>query len=374
MHRVPKQASQEPENSPAQLEHDFEPISFEDMEGWRSDDHEAALSCFRVTARRLSLQPYPTGRLGVTSAALAWTAKAIAESGLSARQSFEACFTPYRLLTSRKRGYVTGYFEPEIDASPIRTGEFTYPLYRRPDDLVEIDETNRPQDWDPGIHFGRESGSGVKLYPDRAAIDAGALAGKNLEIAWLRDAVEAFFVHVQGSARLIMTNGETWRVGYAGKSGHAYSSIGRLLIEAGEIPKSEMSMVTLREWLKMDHSRAAHWMARNRSYIFFSRLQDANPDLGPVGAAGVALTAGRSLATDHRIHTYGTPVWIATKRSLPHEADPFRRLLIAQDTGSAITGPGRGDLFIGSGREAGELAGSISHECDFIVFMPRKTP
>ena len=179
-------------------------------------------------------------------------------------------------------------------------------------------------------------------------------------LAWIESPVDGFFVHIQGSARLQMPDGEIWRISYAGKSGHPFTPIGAWLVANGHLTREDVTMDTIRDFLLADEKRARELMNRNRSFIFFQRTTQENPDLGPVAAAGVALTPGRSLAIDHRLHTFGTPIFVATHEPLPQQSAPFRRLMLAQDTGSAIIGPARGDLFIGSGREAGSVAGGSS--------------
>ena len=357
----------------------LEPTGFDAIEGWAGDDHAAALSCFRVSARRMLEQPYRTRSLGIDSGRLARIAGlALADAPVSAnataaRQFFEHHFRPYRIVPGGGgSGFVTGYFEPELPASPVRTDRFTYPLYRRPPDLVDIDDATRPAGMDPSFRFARKTGSGLAEYFDRGEIEAGALTGLGLELAWLESPVDGFFVHIQGSARLAMVDGSVMRVSYAGKSGHPYTAIGALLVETGEMRREDVTMATLRDWLRANPERGSALMARNRSFIFFAESQVSDPALGPVGAAGVPLTAGRSIALDHTVHTFGTPVWIATREPLPDESRPFRRLMIGQDTGSAIVGPARGDLFIGSGEEAGTIAGAIRHRADFVVLVPGK--
>ncbi len=350
------------------------PIDYAQIAGWPDDDHVAALACFRISARRMVERPYTTKALGVDARGLAAAGRRALELGEvgaeAARAFFERNFCPRRIRPDSGSGFVTGYFEPELAASPVRTPRFAWPLYRRPEDLVDIDDATRPPALDPSFMFARRTAAGLEEYYDRAAIEAGALAGRSLELAWLESPIDAFFVHIQGSARLTMPDGEVWRISYAGKSGQPFTPIGALLISMGELRREDVTMDTIRAWLEADLARARQLMAKNRSFIFFQRVAQDDPALGPVAAASVALTPGRSLAVDHRLQTFGAPVWVATDAPLPHERQPFRRLMIAQDTGSAIVGPARGDLFIGSGREAGTIAGSIRHPADFIVLAP----
>ncbi|MFZ1814858.1 MAG: MltA domain-containing protein [Rhizobiaceae bacterium] len=354
------------------------PVAFEQISGWLDDDHAEALACFRNSARRLLVQTYSTKALGIGSEALAGIArKALDENGLAigtrneARAFFERHFLPVR-IGEPDSGFVTGYFEPELEASPVRTPRFTYPLYGRPSDLVDIDDQSRPSYLDPSMNFARRTSTGLEPYPDRSAIEAGFLAGKGHEIVWLENEIEGFFVHVQGSARLAMPDGGVKRVNYAAKNGHPYTAIGKFLVETGAIELQDMTMQRLRAWLDKDPARAGDLIRRNRSFIFFSMAHETDSGLGPVGAASIPLMAGRSLAIDRTLHTFSTPVWVSVQDRLDDTGEkPWRALMVAQDTGSAIIGPSRGDIFFGSGARAGQLAGKIRHKADFIALIPR---
>jgi membrane-bound lytic murein transglycosylase A len=349
-------------------------LAFDDVPGWGHDHHAAALRCFNRTANRFA-EACPVAdsaerRLLRRIAEAAAGIVTAAPSDAAARRFFETYFSPTRTPDAAVDGFVTGYFEPVLHASPVLTDRYRHPLYARPADLVEFDETTRPEGWPDELRYARRTATGPMPYHDRAEIDGGAIGGRGLEIAWLDNAVDLFFVHVQGSACLEMTNGERWRVTHVAKNGHRYTSIGALLVQSGAIPSRAMSMATLREWLFADLDRANRVMARNRSYIFFRRLDE--PGLrGPLGSADVELMPGRSLAVDPSFHSYGAPVWVATREPVPGQDGPFNRLLIAQDSGSAIKGPKRGDIFFGSGDSAGAVAGAVRHDCDFIVLRPR---
>jgi len=352
---------------------------FGGIEGWAEDDHAAALACFRISARRMTERQYTTKALGVDAAALALVGgRALAlrpaelGSAAAARDFFEMHFTPRHVVPPTGSGFVTAYYEPEVEASPTRTERFAHPLYRRPPDLIDIDEA--PAGWNPEFRFARQTRDGPVEYHDRAAIEAGALSGRGLELAWIESGVDAFFIHIQGSARLTMIDGSVMRISYAGKSGHPFTAIGRLLADEGEMAREDVTMATIRAWLAADPARGRAMMDRNRSFIFFAPTSGADPALGPVAAASVPLSPGRSLAIDHRLHTFGTPVFVATHAPLEGQSRPFRRLMVAQDTGSAIVGPARGDLFIGSGEEAGAVAGAVRHAADFTVLVPLPEP
>jgi membrane-bound lytic murein transglycosylase A len=358
----------------------LETLQFSDLDEWLKEDHSAALSCFRVSAKRMAAKPYSTKKLGIDADLLAIAGKAALaledselRDGERARRFFEDWFLPHRIIPhqNQAKGFVTGYFEPETEASPVQTARFQYPVLSKPDDLVTIDDDTRPDHMDPTFFFAKKNDSGLSEYFDREAIENGVLAGQGLEIFWLESRVELFFIHIQGSARLKLPNGETKRISYSAKSGHPFTAIGKLLIEKGALTLETVSMQSIRQWL-LDHpDQADGMMRRNRSYIFFQEIDHPQPDMGPVAAAGIPLTPGRSLAVDHRLQTFGTPIWISTRKPLPGSSVPFNRLMMAQDTGSAIVGPVRGDLYMGTGYEAGEIAGRIKQEADFVAFIPR---
>ncbi|MGI9351600.1 MAG: murein transglycosylase A [Rhizobiaceae bacterium] len=356
----------------------WKPTSFDTLQGWADDDHLAALSCFRMSAKAFQKSAFVSRDAVNPSAELL----KIAEISLSfepdkvgateAREFFESYFQPTML--ERKTGFVTAYFEPEVEASRTRTEEFSYPLYRRPNDLVKLDSLDRPPGISNTLEYARKTKNGLVEYYDRKEIDLGALKNRGLELFWLRSPVDGFYIHVQGSARLQLQDGTVSRVSYAGKTGHPYTSIGKKLVERDIMTPEQANMINIRAWLAEDDNRALELLHQNRSFIFFTELEGHEPDFGPIAAAGVQLTPGRSIAVDKTEHAYGTPVWIQTDTPLPGDTDPFRRLMIAQDTGSAIVGPKRGDIFIGSGSEAGLIAGSVRHEAEFAVLIPRIRP
>jgi membrane-bound lytic murein transglycosylase A len=242
----------------------------------------------------------------------------------------------------------------------------------RPADLV----TRMPgDDWpgvDPALTSARRTPSGLQAYPDRAAIDAGALEGQRLEILWLRDPVDRFVMQVQGSARIKLADGPVLRLAYAGRNGHAYSSLGRIVSREQGIPPEQMTMDRLIAFLKADAPRAAALIARNRSFVFFRRADELAPELGPIGGEGVPLTPMLSVAADRSIWPYGLPVVLSGQLPLTAGgAEPLARAAIIQDTGSAIVGPARIDLFFGSGDAAGHRAGLTRHPLDLFALWPR---
>lgn len=354
----------------------FSACSFDALTGWERDDHGAAFTAFRRCAFRVLEKPYRSGKLGIDHQAFADAyaiARDIAEpTAEQARSFFERHFVACRVAADGGgRGFVTGYYEPIAEASPVGTENCRYPLYARPGDLVDIDDGNRPPGLEAGFAFARRDGQKLCEYHDRAAIEQGALAGRGLEIAWLADPVEVFFIHVQGAARLVFPDGGQMRVTYAAKSGHPFTGPGGILADLGEIPRSEVTMQSIRAWFSASPERVNEILWQNRSFIFFREAPVDDPALGPVAAAKVPLTPGRSIAVDRLLHTFGTPFFIHAPEVVQFGGAPFSRLMIAQDTGSAITGAARGDLFAGSGEAAGEIAGVIRHDADFFALVPR---
>ena len=354
----------------------FREVSWNNLAGWRADALDQAFAAFQRSAFQVLQKPYRSGALGVEFEAFAHAYRdarsVINLSTEDARRFFERHFVPCRIeLADNERGFVTGFYEPEVEASPVRSGQFQYPLLSRPSDLVDVNDTNRPEGFDPYFAFGRQTQEGVTEFFDRAAIEQGALNGRGLEMAWINDPVDVFFIHVQGAARLNMTDGSVKRVTYAAKSGHRFSGAGRFLAELGEIPLAEVTMQSIRRWFRDNPGRINEILWQNRSFIFFREAPVEDPALGPVAAAKVPLTPGRSVAVDRLLHTFGTPFFIDAPLLDAFDSEPFRRLMIAQDTGSAITGAARGDLFTGCGDAAGEIAGVIRHPADFYVLAPK---
>lgn len=344
------------------------PVAFHDIEGWPGEAAAEALVPFLGTCAALPAwgADRPLGgvgelaRLGGRVAAFAAAcaeaetlAEALrhagpptaAEQHALARRFFERRFRPYAIGT----GTMTGYYEPELRAAEYAVGAFQVPLYVLPPPS-------------PG-----------ETLPDRAAIEAGALADRGLELAWVDDAVDAFFLHIQGSGRLRLHDGRSLRVGFAGRNGHPYRPIGKPLIDGGFVAREAMSMQAIRAWLAAaPPGDAAALLRHNPSYVFFRVLEGLPPDHGAPGALGVPLTPGRSLAVDPAFIPFGAPVFAATRD--PVDGSPIRRLLHAQDTGGAIRGAARGDLFWGWGAAAATRAGMMREPAELFVLVPREPP
>lgn len=349
------------------------PIPFADLPGWAVDDHAAAFAAFRrgcAAVRGRGAKPVrgpadPKRLAAVCAEAL----REGAASAATARRFFESRFVAVELS---EPGFLTGYYEPELAGSLAPSPAFPAPLYRVPADLMPIPAGARSD----GVTAGRRTGGGRLVpYDDRAAIDAGSLAGRGLELVYLADPVTAFFVHIQGSARIRLGDGRILRVGFAAKNGWPYTPIGRILIERGEIARADMTAARLEAWLRAHPAEAPALMRANRSYIFFRPVEGLDPALGPVGALGVQLTPGRSLAVDPAELPLGLPVFLDAALPLGPGGGtvPVRRLTVAADTGSAIRGAARGDLFLGSGEAAGRAAGLLRHPARFVVLVPRES-
>ena len=244
------------------------------------------------------------------------------------------------------------------------------PVLGKPDDLRTFDETETAK---AGCNYGRQTAEGPCAYPTRKEIEQGCLAGRNLEICWLSDWVDGFFMHVQGSGRVQLDDGTTMRLSYAAKSGQPYVAIGGVLVQRGVLTRDTMSMQSLKAWMKSNPNEARELMWQNPSYIFFRETGAAPENRGSIGAGKVHLTPHRSIAIDASHYLYGTPLWLetATPAESPGSAQPFHHLMIAQDTGSAIQGLVRGDVYWGWGEEAAIIAGHMKSSGKMTALLPR---
>lgn len=354
------------------------PARFSALPGWDEDDPTPLLAAMaRCRDHIRTVKPYKTGSLGITAGELLVlldAAEAQGPEGSEAvRAFFEAECVPFLIeKADGTPGFVTAFYEPEVSVQAEPDAHYRYPFYRRPDDLVDIDDNNRPAGFPPGFAFGQEKDGAIVEHPDRGEIERGYLSGRGLEIAYARSRVDVFFAHVQGAARLVYPDGSVRRITYAAKSGHPFSAIGKLLIDRGEIDAATVSMASIRDWLARHEDQVDAVLWHNRSFIFFKEAEVQGLSLGPIAAAKVPLVAGRSLAVDRLIHTFGLPFFIASD-SLTHMdgGKPFRRLMLALDTGTAIVGPARGDIFTGSGDAAGALAGHVRNAATFHILIPK---
>lgn len=308
----------------------------------------------------------PNGLAGRVSDWRPVCAAALASEDQAARTFFERWFRAFAIGEgTQKAGLFTGYYEPELRGALTRSALYSVPLYRRPPDLVSNDPAAANAGGDAQRRAGRLVQGRLEPYHDRAAIEAGALAGQKLELLWVQDPIEAYFLQVQGSGRVKLDDGRIIRLGYAGDNGLSYVSIGRVLVERGVFTAAELTMDTLKSWLRAHPGEAAALMRQNPRYVFFRPLDGD----GPIGAGGVALTPGRSLAIDPAFLPYGVPIWLDT--NWPGEPGrAFQRLMVAQDTGAAIKGPIRGDVFWGAGPDAEHRAGAMRESGRYYILLP----
>ena len=349
--------------------HRLEPVSLDDIPGWREDDPLAALSAFRRSCGALGPASRAAGLQAPCDAALELAEDA---DGAAARAFFERHFHAFQVILSDGEGILTAYYEPVVPGSRTRTDRFSVPLLALPPDHVVVGDDNRPPGFDADLIAARSTPEGLVPWPPRGEIEDGALDGIAEPVVFVEDPVDAFFIHIQGSTRIALADGSTMRVGFAGRNGYPYTSVGRVMQDRGIRPEGGLSMDGMRGFFRENPGQGRELMHENRSFIFFREIVGLDEDLGPVGAQGVPLTTGRSLAVDPAFHAMGTPVFVSAELpSGPGGArETFRRLMIAQDTGSAIKGPVRGDLFWGTGTRAGSQAGGIRAAGGFHVLLP----
>ena len=340
-------------------------VSWQELPGWRQDNAALAWEPFLTGCKALARQE--TWRN--VCAAAQKTGKPGREE---ARRFFEQHFTPYQVAHADggDQGMITGYYEPLLRGSRKPSARYRYPLFAVPDDLLVVDLTDVYPELKGMRLRGRLDGKRIVPYYDRGQIEQGhaALAGK--EIAWVDDAIELFFLQIQGSGRIVLDNGETMRIGYAEQNGHPYRSIGRLLVERGDLPLEKASMQGIQAWARANPAKVTELLNHNASYVFFRELPANLP--GPIGALGVPLTARRSIAIDPGFVPLGAPVYIAT--TWPLSSRPLNQLMLAQDTGGAIRGAVRADFFWGFGAEAAREAGRMRQPLRLWVLLPNGFP
>lgn len=365
----------------------LEPAEFGDLPGWENDRMAETLPALLRSCGRLLSQPpdRPVGPDGLAGTVADWRAPCEAAAALppgdhaAARSFFARMFAPFAVLKADREGVTdeglfTGYYEPELVGSRRQGADFATPLYRRPADLVTVDLGEFRADWKGESIVGRVVEGRLRPYHDRAAIDSGALDGQAAELVWVADPVDAFFLQIQGSGRVQLAGGDWIRVGFAASNGHPFRGIARDLIDMGVLPKEDASMQAVRDWLRANPDQASALMQKNPRYIFFREITgpDALAD-GPLGAQGVPLTPLRSLAVDPGFLPLGAPLWLDTTwpAGTPEGGQPLQRLMIAQDTGGAIKGPIRGDVFWGTGEAALARAGGMKQAGRYFLLLPR---
>jgi membrane-bound lytic murein transglycosylase A len=306
-------------------------LEFDALDGWHDDAHAEALVTFLRTCDLIDAPDWQP---------ICAVAADVPQDDVSARSFFELFFKP--VMVGEPPALFTGYFEPELDGSPVRTGRFQYPIYRRPPELRD-----------------------GTVYHSREAIEAGAIAGRGLELAWLDDPVDVYFLQVQGSGRIRMTDGSVMRVGYAGANGHAYRSIGQEMVRRGTHSPDQVSAPEIAAYVRSNPMAGKPLLHTNPSYVFFRRIGTLDPEDGPIGAMGRSITTLRSVAIDPKFTPLGAPVWVEKDGRAP-----IRRLMVAQDTGGAIKGMQRADIFYGTGAGAGDAAGTVKDPGRLVLLLP----
>jgi membrane-bound lytic murein transglycosylase A len=355
----------------------YAPVAWSEISGWREDDHLAAYNAFRVSCKPIVAQQKPPAdskALGTSLRDPCRVARSLELSdGAKAKAFFEEHFQPLRISKlGEGEGFVTGYYEPIVDGSRTENEVYKVPVFRRPSNLFVRGTTQASAGLpNKGQVFRKIGRRKLVPYYDRGEIEDGAIAGRGLEICYLTNQTDLLFTQIQGSARVLLDDGTTLRINYDAHNGFPYTPVGRILIERNIIPRDQMSMQKIREWMEQNPNEADELRRQNRSYVFFREVQLSDKDEA-VGAQGVPLTPGRSIAVDKALHVYGTPFFI--EGELPIESEqsktPFRRLMIAQDTGSAIVGPARADLYFGAGADAGKVSGRLRHGARFVILVP----
>jgi len=339
-----------------------EPVSFAALEGWKDDDQKAAFEAFLKSCGAIL-----NGTRAMRAARPLYGAmfkvceRAVAAGDLDrdrARGFFEDNFRPVRVMPAgQTQGFFTGYYETEVEGSRFPSNEYTVPIYSAPADAVKRHQS--------------------KVFGDldRTKIEDGALAGKELEICYVRSPIDAFFAQIQGSTRVKLDSGKLLRLNYVASNGLPYTPVGKFLIERGIVSREEMSMDKIRDFMEANPEEGQELRRKNRSFVFFQETPLNEKD-ECIGAQGIPLTPGRSLAVDKKIHVYGTPIWIDAEFPIESERPEtkFRHLLVAQDTGSAIVGPARADIYFGHGEEISHIAGRIKQYGQFVMLVPQGVP
>jgi membrane-bound lytic murein transglycosylase A len=341
----------------------LKPGAWQDLPDWRREPVKPALEAFLRSCGVLEkADPWKPACAG---------ARALPASAGEAEVAayFESAFDPHQVLNpdDSPTGMVTGYYEPLLRGSRSRSARYRYPLYAPPQDMLTIDLGSLHPDLRNRRLRGRIDGNRVVPYLARGDIEREPSPLRGLEIAWAEDPVEVFFLHIQGSGQVELESGERLRVGYADQNGHPFKSLGRLLIDRGELAADKASMQGIKDWARRNPAKTQEFLNANPSYVFFRELPRHLP--GPLGALGVPLTPERSVAVDPRVVPLGAPVYLST--TWPNAVDPLQRLMVAQDTGGAITGAVRVDFFWGFGDAAGALAGRMRQGGRMWVLLPK---
>ncbi|CAK7193080.1 hypothetical protein COMNV_01293 [Commensalibacter sp. Nvir] len=352
-------------------------VSYENLSGWNQEDYVQSFSLFSQVCQRF-IQMNPNTYLGGPSSKYGtkigdWLPACHASKWVAANNSsqiksfFENWLQPYS-YPLMYHGKVTGYYEPEIEGSLVKYGPYTIPVYKKPSNLIAYRQT------DGRINYGYYKNNKIYPYYTREQINDGALEGENLELVWLKNPIDLFFMQIQGSGRVVLPDGQIIHLGYAGKNGQPYTAIGTVLVQKNIMSSQLVNMSSLKSWLNTHRDQAKFIMNQNKNYVFFRRLENQiNAYQGPIGSFGMFLNAGRSVAVDHDWIPMGIPLWLETTLPLPSDfkRHPWTHMVFAQDLGGNIRGPSRIDLFTGWGRTAEWLAGSMNEKAQIFMFLPK---
>ena len=349
----------------------YTPVEYKEIPGWSKKGLRIALRSFsascsaitRHTFQRVqnlkSFNPQSWREVCEKSKNIEW------RTDKEARTFFMKNFAPWRVRPSAYEGLFTGYYEIEIKGSRKRTDKFKYPIYARPKDLIGVSLKHFDRRLPRRKLFGREKNGSLRPYLTREQIENHELLESTEVLAWGDNLIDIFFLQIQGSGRVLLPHSQTMQIGYAANNGHPYTAIGQVLIKKGLIEKKNLSMQSIRSWLAANPSKVRELLNHNARYIFFREL----PGPGVLGALGVKLTPRSSIAIDPNFIPLGAPVWIST--SVPETKKPLQRLMIAQDTGAAIKGPIRADIFFGTGSPAADIAGRMKQTGDLFILLPK---
>lgn len=349
----------------------LEIAAWDNIDGWAEDNHSEALGAFLTSCRALTRLPEKS-RTPIQSALADVCRRAILALPLDdvgARTFFEKNFRPVRLAPlGEKEGFFTGYYEPIIAGAKWPSDKFNTPLYRRPNDMLISRLRHSAKKGKAGKRVVKKSAP----YYDRVAIEDGAIAGRDLEICYV-DVIDAFFAQIQGSVRVRLEDGSMLRLNYDAQNGHPYTAVGRFLVERKIFTREEISMQKIHDWMAANPEEGKALRRQNKSFVFFRETPLGAED-EPPGAQGIALTPGRSIAVDRNLHTYGMPFFIDAVLPIQSEKPDtkFRRLMVAQDTGGAIIGPARADIYLGAGDEAARAAGRFKQFGRFVMLVPNE--
>jgi membrane-bound lytic murein transglycosylase A len=359
----------------------LEAARFSELEGWAESDTKNALQAFQRSCGALSRKPddSPLGGVNYAGSAGDWRAACSAAASVNAsnpaelRGFFEAEFVPYRLSQGLSPGLFTGYYEPQLRGSRTKQGAYQTPLYGVPGDLINVDLGLFRDSLKGQRIVGRVNGGRLIPYPERSEIEGAGLS-QSVPLLYVDDPVDAFFLQIQGSGRVVLDDGSVVRAAYGAQNGQPYTAIGAVLIQRGELKREDVSLQSIRAWLAEHPAEAQQLMNANASYVFFTEQPIGDPALGAVGAQGVALTPEASVAIDLTLHALGVPAWLEATAPDPDVSKPERkldRLLIMQDTGGAIRGAVRGDVYWGFGADAASIAGRMRSEGHLSVLLPK---